>query len=739
MCIACGRPDLNHGFGSDAASGTTASASITQPVASIGQLADYLVNGYWEDKGTVAHHWDSNTITYNFGNLSASEQTIAANALSLWHDVANITFVQTTGTADINFNHNGTMTASTGGSWFSNGQMVSATVDISTDWVNTYGTGYGSYSYQTYIHEIGHSLGLGHQGPYNGSASYGTGNIYANDTWQYSVMSYFAQSNFDGSSYRFVMTPQMADIFAITSIYGESTTTRTGDTVYGFHSNAGSMFNFSSYGTAPAMTLYDNGGCDTLDCSGYSQSEVIDLTPGAFCSVGGLVHNIAIYTNTIIENAVGGQGSDTIVGNAANNSFTGGGGNDSINGGDSTDIAIYSGVMSDYQLVHNADGSWTVSDLRSGHDGVDQLVNIEVLQFADQSLTIGTAPPPTPEPTNTAPTVTSAAPNVSLTEWADGSAAETANTPHVASGILTYADPDASDVHTASFSAQGTNYLGTFSLNTSAIDSGDQIGWSFSVSDDAVDYLKAGQTLTQLYDVMITDDHGGSVTQTIAITLVGADDAALPTNTAPTVTSGAPKVSLTEWADGSAAETANTPHDASGTLTYADPDAGDAHTASFSAQGTNYLGTFSLNTNAIDSGDQIGWSFSVSDSAINYLKAGQTLTQLYNVMIADDHGGSAMQTITITLVGTDDATKGKGAVSSGGGNGHKNANISLLDDSANAVTQLWHDNDLQVQDRHLGMLDSVVADGVVDRSLLPDALPYGAIVDLAHHDGFLLV
>src|SRR5262249_54242568 len=85
-------------------------------------------------------------------------------------------------------------------------------------------------------------------GPYNGSATYGVDNTYANDTWQYTVMSYMSENNYGGASYRFTMTPMIADILAVENLYG-APTTRAGDTVYGFHSTAGSMYDFSTYST----------------------------------------------------------------------------------------------------------------------------------------------------------------------------------------------------------------------------------------------------------------------------------------------------------------------------------------------------------------------------------------------------------------------------------------------------------------------------------------------------------
>ncbi|MGM4997262.1 M10 family metallopeptidase C-terminal domain-containing protein [Tardiphaga sp. 538_B7_N1_4] len=384
---------------------------MTQPTGTVAQLADYLVNGFWIGNGLFAHHWSPTTVTYNIDGLNAAEQFLAVSALTAWHEVANITFVQVHTAAQITYAHSGSMRAVTNDSYNGSGILTSATINISTDWITTDGgandgkTGIDSYGFQTYLHETGHALGLGHQGPYNGSAAYGTDNLFANDTWQYSVMSYFPENNYGGSSYRYVVTPQMADIYAMATIYGASTTTRLGDTVYGFHSSAGGIYDFSAYSRAPALTIFDSGGNDTLDCSGYAQAQTINLNAGSFCSIGGLVGNIGIALSASIENAIGGAGNDMMTGSASGNLLHGGAGadvlygvdgndylygdsgNDYLDGGNGTDIAVFDGASGQYQCSFLSNGALNVVDLRAGSPtGSDLLFNVEWMTFSDGLL-----------------------------------------------------------------------------------------------------------------------------------------------------------------------------------------------------------------------------------------------------------------------------------------------------------------------------------------------------------------
>src|SRR5262249_16382896 len=157
-------------------------------------------------------------------------------------------------------------------------------------------------------------LGLEHPGNYNEgdgtNISYDNSAEYAQDTIQYSIMSYFKESHYaNGSNYvldglqLLPQTPMLHDVATIQAIYGAAFTTRTGDTVYGFNSSfgtagPGSVFNFNA-NPNPILTIYDAGGNDTLDASGFTQNQFIDLQPGHYSSIGALKQNVAMAFNEV--------------------------------------------------------------------------------------------------------------------------------------------------------------------------------------------------------------------------------------------------------------------------------------------------------------------------------------------------------------------------------------------------------------------------------------------------------
>ncbi len=94
-----------------------------------------------------------------------------------------------------------------------------------------------------------------------------------------------------------------------------------------------------------------------------------------------------------------------------------------------------------------------------------------------------------------------------------------------------------------------------------------------------------------------------------------------------------------------------------GVVTFTDADTTDTHSITVTPDGTGYYGVFT--PTLVDStGSGIGavdWTYSVSDSAIQSLAAGQSVTQSYTITISDGHGGVTTQVETITVQGGNDA------------------------------------------------------------------------------------
>ncbi|TXI20605.1 MAG: protease [Nitrosomonas sp.] len=268
----------------------------------------------------------------------------------------------------------------------------------------------GTYAYYTFGHELGHALGLKH-----GHETGGVRGVALNadrDSMEFSIMTYRSYIgaptdyvyNAEGG---YAQTLMMYDIAAIQHMYGARFDTNSGNSNYTFSTASGEMFINGDgqgipYTNTIFRTIWDGGGIDTFDFSNYSTNLTIDLTPGSWTDldVGGnfqraylgnghyaraQVFNALQFNNdvrSLIENAQGGSGNDTITGNAANNTLHGGAGNDTIGGSSGNDTLIgwsgadmmLGGSGDDNYFVENV-GDIVTEKLNEGNDSVSVKLN----------------------------------------------------------------------------------------------------------------------------------------------------------------------------------------------------------------------------------------------------------------------------------------------------------------------------------------------------------------------------
>ena len=400
MCILCQAglrdPSTPHrdfvvdGFGGDAPQVSREPASISpmeaaKPSIGTAGAAAHLAEFAWTTPGApITYSFRSASTDTAFARFTPAQIAAADAAIQLWSDVANVSFLRVgagaTGEAAYSDNatirfHGLTSSPSYAFAYYPGSRAasdISGDVFLNVSHASLNDMSLGNYGFLTMMHEIGHAIGLSHPGAYNagsgGPITYAGSAEYAEDTRQYSLMSYFDASE-GGASHgsRYGSTPLLHDIAAIQSLYGANAATRAGDTVYGFGSNADrSSFHIASAVQTAVFAIWDGGGNDTLNLSGYAQASRINLASDSFSDAGGLTRNIAIAQGALIENAVGGSGADAIAGNLVANVLRGGAGND-----------VLTGLAGDDRLFGDA-GNDTLDggdggDVLSGGLGIDTL------------------------------------------------------------------------------------------------------------------------------------------------------------------------------------------------------------------------------------------------------------------------------------------------------------------------------------------------------------------------------
>ena len=325
--------------------------------------------------------------------------------------------------------------------------------------------------------------------------------------------------------------------------------------------------------------------------------------------------------------------------------------------------AVNTALLSAITVTDNSDNTagWTLSatDLDLDFLTAGQTITLEKVVTATdgQSATVTDTITVTITGTNDAPTLTTGAVDVDVNEASDASAQDLSS-----SGTITFADLDETTSITAATSTvTGSSGVSIPSaVNTALLsaitvtdNSDNTAGWTLSATDLDLDFLTAGQTITLEKVVTATDGQSATVTDTITVTITGTNDA--PTITAQTDVAGA----VTEITDGASGEGTNNLTD-TGSFTIADLD-NDSVSVS-TAEGTtdavggSFLGalTATVADDTDDGSGQINWTYTVADADVEYLEAGETVTETFTVTVSDGNGGTVDQTVTVVITGAND-------------------------------------------------------------------------------------
>ena len=368
-----------------------------------GPVSYYLAPGDYDQNGM--NDWSEN-----------GAGTAIRKAFAAWQAVSGITFAETTDGNDANLIERISGADGNLGTHHYP-QRGNVSVGNYNERASVYNDGsnnaVGSFSFTTFIHELGHAIGLDHS--HEGFA--GVDN--ASDTGDnglnqqiFSVMSYNRGWDGDGgdptTNNGWVAGPMAFDIAAVQLIYGRNMTTATGNNVYVLPSA-------NQMGTSYSC-IWDAGGIDTIsagaNASGAVTINLNDATLRNEAGGGGFVSRqfgifggFTIANGVVIENAIGGTGNDTLVGNEYSNGLLGGvgddalyggAGHDRLAGGAGADVLVGGNGNDTYDLGSDLDSADTITEIAGqGIDAITTLItrSLDSSEYAaiDTLVLVGTA------------------------------------------------------------------------------------------------------------------------------------------------------------------------------------------------------------------------------------------------------------------------------------------------------------------------------------------------------------